>query len=115
MGILNYQITKLEDKINYINKLFLEGSECTKSSATLLEINQVKRQCKYATKLFCIVSQSLSHLPLMSSKLNATGIFPMHLTIVIAAQTFWWSSRDTRTMQSFVTGLTYLTENLQSL
>jgi hypothetical protein len=66
------------------------------------------------TTLFGVIIHRVSHSPLMSSRLNDTGIFPMHLTIVIAAQTFWWSSHDTRIMQSFVTGLTYFTENYQS-
>lgn len=48
-------------------------------------------------------------LPLRSNKLNSTGQFPILLTMVIADQTFWYSSLEALIMQTFVMGFTYFT------
>eukprot|EP00268_Persea_americana_P069406 TRINITY_DN9859_c1_g1_i1.p2 TRINITY_DN9859_c1_g1~~TRINITY_DN9859_c1_g1_i1.p2 ORF type:complete len:111 (-),score=15.72 TRINITY_DN9859_c1_g1_i1:60-392(-) len=48
-------------------------------------------------------------LPLRSSKLNITGQFTILLTMVIADQTFWCSSREALIVHTFVIGFTYLT------
>jgi hypothetical protein len=48
-------------------------------------------------------------LPLRSNKLNNTGQFPIILTMVIADQTFWYSSLEALIMQTFVMGFTYFT------
>ena len=59
-----------------------------------------------------IISMPLSllfDLPLRSNKLHSTGQFPILLTMVMADQTFWYSSLEALMMQSFVMGITYLT------
>ena len=56
----------------------------------------------------------LFELPLRSNKLNSTGQFPMLLTMVMADQTFWYSSLEALMMQSFVVGFTYLTTQTTS-
>ena len=49
------------------------------------------------------------HLPLRSNKLKSTGQFPMLRTMVVADQTFWYSSLETLMIHSFVMGFTYFT------
>jgi hypothetical protein len=77
-------------------------------------------RCNFIARIICCawlltswasVVAVWTELSLRSNKLKTTGQFPMLLTMLIADQTFWYSSLELLMMHTFVMGFTYFTWN----